>query len=462
MGVEYATLSLDRLRILMDMTRWRRISQATNFSPGAVAYWMQRDVRIHDNWALLEAQQRAERQGVALVVIFNVVPHFLGAARRQYGFMLRGLQEVAQELARYRIPLYVLRGNPAETIPYFIQTHAIGTLIVDTQPLRVVRTWKQQVVRKITIPCYEVDAHSVIPVWLASSKPEFSARTIRPKINRLLPEFLTEFPPLQAQSVDWPFPVPTIQWGALLDSLAITHLPEVTWLTPGAQAARDMLNIFIDQKLPQYAASRNDPNADVQSNLSPYLHFGHISAQRVALEVLKTPPGPNQEAFLEELIIRRELAENFCHYNLTYDSFAGFPAWAQKTLQAHRADPREYVYTREEFEQAKTHDALWNTAQREMVQTGKMHGYMRMYWAKKILEWSATPEDALATTIFLNDTYELDGRDPNGYAGIAWSIGGVHDRPWFDRPIFGSIRYMNAAGLHKKFVMAPYLNRFQP
>jgi deoxyribodipyrimidine photo-lyase len=234
----------------------------------------------------------------------------------------------------------------------------------------------------------------------------------------------------------------------------------VGWLVPGARAAQKVLQIFISENLSRYASERNDPNAQAQSNLSPYLHFGQISAQRVVLELLKIPPSLSREAFLEELIVRRELAENFCLYNEAYDAFAGFPAWAQKTLNTHRSDPREFIYTREEFEKAVTHDELWNAAQREMVRTGKMHGYLRMYWAKKILEWSASPEEALATAIFLNDTYELDGRDSNGYTGIAWSIGGVHDRPWFDRPIFGSIRYMNANGLRRKFDSVTYAARF--
>ena len=189
---------------------------------------------------------------------------------------------------------------------------------------------------------------------------------------------------------------------------------------------------------------RNDPLKNGQSGLSPYLHFGQIAAQRVALEVMGSAgPTDARKAFLEELIVRRELSDNFCFYNPRYDRVDGFPAWARATLDRHRRDPRDYLYTPEQFEQARTHDDLWNAAQREMVRTGKMHGYLRMYWAKKILEWTPSPEEALKIAITLNDRYELDGRDPNGYAGIAWSLGGVHDRPWGERKVFGMIRYMS-------------------
>ncbi len=220
------------------------------------------------------------------------------------------------------------------------------------------------------------------------------------------------------------------------------------------------MGLFLSQKLAAYNERRNDPTLDGQSDLSPYLHFGQVSAQKLAWEVrrraLDTPSG---DAFLEELIVRRELSDNFCLYNEKYDSFEGFPAWAQKSLNAHRGDKREFLYSPKQFENAATHDELWNACQREMVQRGKMHGYMRMYWAKKILEWSASPEEALATAIDLNDRYELDGRDPNGYAGVAWSIGGVHDRAWFERPVYGQIRYMNANGCKAKFDVASYLRK---
>jgi deoxyribodipyrimidine photo-lyase len=217
---------------------------------------------------------------------------------------------------------------------------------------------------------------------------------------------------------------------------------------------------FIGKKLNDYPAASRDPARDGLSNLSPYLHFGQIAAQRVALEVKASGATPDaQDGFLEELIVRRELADNFCLHNAHYDAPAGFPAWATRTLSEHTHDPRPYLYGRDRLEAADTHDDLWNAAQSQMVTTGKMHGYLRMYWAKKILEWTTSPAEALETVIGLNDRYELDGRDPNGYAGAAWSIGGTHDRAWGERPVFGKIRYMNYNGCKSKFDVAAYIRR---
>ncbi len=219
--------------------------------------------------------------------------------------------------------------------------------------------------------------------------------------------------------------------------------------------------MFLQDGLERFHTDRNDPLADGQSGLSPWLHFGHLAPQRAAMEALKAAPETEgTKAFIEELVVRRELSDNFCLYGEDYDSVKSFPDWAKKTLDEHRKDEREHLYDLKEFEESKTQDELWNAAQTEMVKTGKMHGYMRMYWAKKILEWSPSPEKAIKTAIPLNDRYEMDGRDPNGYAGIAWSIGGVHDRAWPERPVYGKIRYMNAAGSRRKFDVDAYFRRF--
>ncbi len=417
---------------------------------GPLLYWMSRDQRAHDNWALLYAQKLALQNKQPLIVVFNRVADFLGAQKRQFNFMLAGLAELSKELYSHAIPLIILTGDPAHTIPRFAAEHKASAVVTDFSPLHLARAWHSDVARKIAIPLYEVDAHNVIPVWEASPKQEFAARTIRPKIHALLPEYLVEFPKLKKH----PY----------LAKMASTRLPIVTsdyTAKSGEQAARRVLKHFITDRLAGYDTNRNDPTLDGQSNLSAYLHFGQLSAARVALEVKKSDaPHKDKETFLEELIVRRELAENFCFYNKNYDSFDGFPAWAQKTLNEHRKDKREFTYTLKEFEAATTHDELWNAAQKEMMVTGKMQGFMRMYWAKKILEWSKNPEEALETAIYLNDTYELDGRDPNGYTGIAWSIGGVHDRPWFNRPIFGTVRYMNRSGCEKKFDVKAYIKKF--
>jgi deoxyribodipyrimidine photo-lyase len=439
-----------------------RTLKAGNLNKGPIVYWMSRDQRTQDNWALLFSQKLSCREEVPLAVIFCLAPHFLGATFRQYAFIIQGLWEVEQNLAEKNIPFYLLRGSPEVKIAEFIRKYGAGCLVTDFDPLRLKRQWKEAVAKKLDIPFFEVDAHNIVPCWVASDKQEYGAYTIRPKISRVLPEFLEEFPPLKKQDVAWGKSSASIDWQGILAGVkADRSVPAIGWLKPGEQAAQAILKDFLNDKLPFYPERSSNPTQKGQSHLSPYLHFGQISGQRVALAVQNSGvPQPAREAFLEELIVRRELSDNFCFYNLLYDSFAGFPLWAQKTLDEHRGDPREYVYTLAQFEQAQTHDDLWNSAQREMVRTGKMHGYMRMYWAKKILEWTRSPEEALQIAIYLNDRYELDGRDPNGYTGIAWSLGGVHDRAWGERKVFGKIRYMSHNGCKSKFNVTTYIKKY--
>jgi deoxyribodipyrimidine photo-lyase len=428
---------------------------------GPVFYWMSRDQRVNDNWALLFAQELALERKVPLGVVFSLAPRFLNATLRQYGFMLKGLREVESRLAKLNIPFFLLVGSPEQKLPAFLTQHQIGDLVIDFDPLRIKQKWKNEVAEQIKSNMYEVDARNIIPCWEASNKKEYAAYTLRPKIHRTLPEFLKDFPLVQKHPFPWPKKVTKTDWDRAEKSLSIDRsVPEVDWLLPGEEAAAEILNHFLTKKLSAYASRRNDPNEDGVSNFSPHLHFGQISAQRVALEVQKKRvKKESKDAFLEELIVRRELSDNFCFYNPDYDRFAGFPEWAQKTLNEHRGDQREYLYSLEQFEAGKTHDDLWNAAQMEMVQRGKMHGYMRMYWAKKILEWTASPEEALEVAILLNDKYELDGRDTNGYVGITWSIGGVHDRAWKERPIFGKIRYMSYGGCKAKFKVKTYVQK---
>ncbi len=402
----------------------------------------------------------AIRQGVSLAVLFCLVPAFLGATIRHYGFMLKGLRQVEKALHARNIPFYLLEGAPEKVISRFVRKFRVGTLVTDFDPLRVKQGWKKKVEKNIDIPFFEVDAHNIIPCWTASSKQEYGAYTLRPKIKKLLPFYLDAFPKLKSHPGDWHEPVAKIPFDQLASTLRIdTTVPEITWLEPGEQAAHKALTRFVAGGLTRYVKERNDPTLPGQSNLSPYLHFGQLSAQRMALSITNTPlPAVIKESFLEELIVRRELADNFCHYNPSYDTFDAFPEWAKKTHNAHRRDRREFIYSLEALEKGMTHDQLWNAAQMEMVTRGKMHGYMRMYWGKKILEWTRSAEEALKYAIYLNDRYELDGRDPNGYAGIAWSIGGVHDRAWSERPVFGKIRYMSYNGCRSKFNVSKYVS----
>jgi deoxyribodipyrimidine photo-lyase len=438
-----------------------RTLKAGDLKKGPIVYWMSRDQRAQDNWALLFSQELSQKEKVPLAVVFCLAPQFLGATFRQYAFMLQGLAEVEQTLAEKNISFYLLRGSPEVEIAEFANKHLAGCLITDFDPLRLKRQWKEAVAKRLDIPFFEVDSHNIVPCWIASDKQEYGAYTLRPKIQRALPEFLDELPVLQKQPAAWKEPPAPTDWQRILAELSVDRtVPGVSGFKPGERAAWEGLDNFISSKLPFYPERRNDPASDGQSNLSPYLHFGQISAQRIALEVEDSPAGQKaKEAFLEELIVRRELSDNFCFYNPLYDAFAGFPAWARKTLDEHRRDPRESLYTLAQFEQAQTHDDLWNAAQLEMVHNGKMHGYLRMYWAKKILEWTRSPEEAFNIAVYLNDRYELDGRDPNGYTGIAWSLGGVHDRAWRERPIFGKIRYMSYNGCKSKFNVAAYIKK---
>ncbi|XP_075640054.1 deoxyribodipyrimidine photo-lyase [Castanea sativa] len=437
---------------------------------GPVVYWMFRDQRIRDNWALIHAVDEANRAGVPVAVAFNLFDQFLGAKARQLGFMLRGLKQLQLDLQEsLQIPFFLFQGEAEETIPDFLRECRASLLVTDFSPLRKVQRCKEEICKRVSdlVTIHEVDTHNVVPTWVASEKLEYSARTLRGKINKMLPEYLIDFPTLQTPSRKWAATSRLIDWDDLIADVLRkgAEVPEIEWCEPGEKAAMEVLmgskNGFLTKRLKGYSADRNNPlKPKGLSGLSPYLHFGQISAQRCALEARRVRKLFPQavDTFLEELIVRRELADNFCFYQHHYDSLQGAWEWARKTLMDHASDEREHIYTREQLEKAKTADPLWNASQLEMVYYGKMHGFMRMYWAKKILEWTRGPEEALEISIYLNDKYEIDGRDPSGYVGCMWSICGIHDQGWRERPIFGKIRYMNYAGCKRKFDVDGYIS----
>ncbi len=445
----------------MDLDRLHELRDGPDCD-GPVLYWMSRDQRAADNWALLYAQQEAIRRNVSLGVVFCLVPSFLRATDLHYGFMLQGLAETSAQLASKGIPFFMLQGDLCEELPRFAARSKASLLVTDMDPLRIKVDWQHRVARAVKCRVVEVDAHNVVPCRFVSQKEEFAARTIRPKIHRLLPRFLVPMPRLRKHPHPWAVRnVSAPVAGALLEQTGMLPYAGATLPMPaGPRAARACLRRFVSGPLDVYDTARNDPNAAGQSDLSPYLHFGQISAQRVALTVDGADAyDAGRAAFLEELIVRRELSDNFCLHNPNYDSTKGFANWARLSLSEHAEDTRDYLYSSEQFEAAETHDALWNAAQLEMVRGGKMHGYMRMYWGKKILEWTRSPEEAMEIALRLNNTYELDGRDPNGYAGVAWCIGGVHDRAWPRHNVYGKVRYMNANGCRRKFDVAAYIRR---
>lgn len=446
--------------------RTRTLNPRTTKPGHCVVYLMSRDQRVQDNAALITAQQYATEKKRPLIVLFHLFAHLGERCLQQYTFMLHGLQETEKNLQTFAIPLRVTTEDLRETLDKLHAQTPLDALFFDFSPLRQPRQTRTDIATHAPYACFEVDAHNIVPAWVASDKEEYAASTFRPKIHKHLAEYLTPLPKLHKH----PFPYPqfiTNDWHHIQSQIqARTIAGYQIPFKPGERAAHNILHQFLEKKLIRYATDRNDPTQDATSHLSPYLHFGNISSLRVALAVQayanKHPENSQiqegKNAFLEELIVRKELADNYCFYNSTYDVIEGARPWAQKTIEKHTHDPRTYTYTLEQLEQAQTHDPAWNAAQRQMTTTGWMHGYMRMYWAKKILEWTPSIPKALRVAITLNDRYELDGYDPNGYTGIMWSIAGVHDRPWPERPIFGTIRYMNYAGLKRKMNITAYEN----
>ena len=433
--------------------------------PGPVLYWMDRDRRAHHNWALIAAINTAKEYESPLHVLYVIPDEFLNANTRTYDFMLKGLHETAQTLVDRNIHFHLILGEPSQEIPKFIQDNEITTMFTDFTPLRLPRKWRDELSETLQIPFYEVDTRNIIPCWITSEKEEYAARTIRPKIHKKMDEYLDDLPNLMTYPHNQKVSKTIFKPDNIIQKLPLQKIPKADYYVPGESAAKRILHKFLEDRVKDYDDLRNDPNQDVLSDLSPYLHYGQISSQYIVIKsreykAMKPQYAVSIDSFIEELVVRRELTDNYCFYNPNYDNFAGFKDWAKKTLNEHRADKRDYLYTYEQFERAETHDDLWNAAQIQMLREGKMHGYMRMYWCKKILEWTKSPEEAQEIAIKLNDTYELDGRDPNGYVGIAWSIGGVHDRAWTEREVYGKIRYMNYNGAKRKFKVQEYIGKY--
>lgn len=424
-----------------------------------VLYWMQASQRTEWNQALEYAIHQANKRNQPLLVYFGLT-QYPDANLRHYYFMLEGLIEVETSLAERDITFILTLKSPDQGVLKYAKDASL--CVVDVGYLKTEQNWRNDAAKNMRCPLIQVESNVIVPVRIASAKEEYAAYTFRPKITKQLNKFLQPLPQRKPTS-----PVTNSKWSTQLELKKpqdiITQLSSddnvnpAPYLHGGTSSAKRHLQDFITTRLDDYHLLRNDPSRKNQSNMSPYLHFGQISPLFIAIQV-RTTKSPGKAAYLEELIVRRELSINYVHYNPQYHTLQGLPQWAQVTLRDHRMDPREYNYSLDAFEQAKTHDPYWNAAQREMMITGKMHGYMRMYWGKKILEWSKTPEQAFATAVYLNNKYELDGRDPNSYTGIAWCFG-KHDRPWKERPIFGKIRYMNDRGLQRKFDIDRYVQQ---
>lgn len=436
-----------------------RRSGPPDASGKCIVYWMQSSQRAFDNAALDVAVRLGNELGKAVVVFFAPVPFYPGANPRNLRFLAQGVPDIAEGLARRGVG-FCFRAYPDHSLLKFCEQVRPAMVVGDENALRGPEEWRQRVSDRLRIPFWTVDANVIIPSRLLK-KEHYAARTIRPRLLELLPDFL-KTPPNTKARIQWAAPpgLPMSDWqhDFTQDWTLDRTISAVSGWHGGTSEGRRRLAEFVQCKLAAYPQDRNRPEKDNTSRLSPYLHFGHLGPHTVALAIRGADaPEPARKAFLEQLIVRRELAVNFVRFNSLYDSVECMEPWADRSFAQHASDKRTTLYSLERLEQAETHDPLWNAAQKQMVLTGWMHNYLRMYWAKKILEWSPSVATAYQRAIWLNDRYELDGRDPNGYAGIAWAILGKHDRPWFDRPVFGQVRYMSLASTGRKFDSRKYI-----
>lgn len=442
---------------MIELSRIKNLNSKPIRKAGCVIYWMQASQREEFNHALEYGIQKANELNKPFYVYFGLTVSYPEANLRHYNFMLEGLKETANSLKKRGISFVIQKEEPVKGI---INASDKACLVVtDMGYTKIQKQWRRDAAKALDCLLIQVESDVIVPVETASSKEDYAASTIRRKISGQL---LTYLKPLKREKLLTKSPaLKGIDLNDIDKTLRLFNCDKTVGKSPtfigGNSQAKMWLKSFIKNKLKIYFASRSDPSLDCESKLSPYLHFGQISSLYIALEVLKSGERINS-SFLEELIIRRELAVNFVHYNSSYDSIACLPKWAKQTLIDHESDTRPYIYNLKELEEAKTHDPYWNAAQLQMIKTGKMHNYIRMYWGKKVIEWSKTAEQAYKTLIYLNDKYELDGRDPNGYAGIAWCFG-KHDRAWTERNVFGMIRYMNAKGLEIKFHIKEYVKQ---
>lgn len=475
----------------MQENRVRVHTPATRFTGKYILYWMQQAQRAQYNPALEYAIQRSTESSLPLIVVFVFSAHVPDANLRHYSFMIQGLKETAATISSLGIDYYFCVGLPLDVISK-LGVQALE-VVTDHGYLHYQREWRsdlQSTLKHFGTGYSEIETEALVPVSMVSDKEEYSAATLRRKLLRVIDQSLyaRDLPVYQAGSypllsTDFPLFAYNPQAPKQLEHLLENHLSLDTRVSPvasytgGYSKASEKLHSFLHHKLKLYATHRNHPDLDIQSGLSPYLHFGQISTMEIVQQLLEftgisllrigqmiadkaslAPFEANVAAFMEELLIRRELSFNFCQYNADYDNFSCLPDWARQSLMNHLDDPRPVQYSLDRLEQCATNDVYWNAAQQEMMETGKMHNYMRMYWGKRIIAWFDSPENAYQATCYLNNRYELDGRDPNAFAGIAWCYG-QHDRPWQNRSIYGAVRFMNAAGLERKFDMQAYLKK---
>lgn len=382
---------------------------------GCIVYLCEREIRPKDNFALQFAIQNSKELNLPLKIIHPKINYEYLPKQKFIDNQIAQVQRIFQSL---NLDFEIADKTPSEVI----ENTKPAILIIDFNPIL-----KRNYLKNVDFKVYEIDGHNIIPTGFISDKQEYSAATLRRKIYYNIHPFLKEFDNLTAEKVE----------------------------------ADSVLADFIKNNLPYYSEMKNNPSANITSGLSKYLNLGFISGQRVALEVIKSKvSNSNKEAFLEELIVRKELADNFCLYAKGFKDFSSIPAWAKTSLKSHKSDLRTYIYLPQELENAKTHDMLWNAAQHQLLGEGKIHGYLRMYWAKKILEWTISQNEALKFAIYLNDKYGYDAPSANGYTGILWAMGGLHDRAFSDYPVTGKIRRMTYDSIKRKYDLSSYINKY--
>jgi len=447
--------------------RVRLINQVPENTKGRyVLYWMQIFKRVDFNHALNFAIQQANLRRLPLVVYEGLKYYYPWASDRLHTFILEGVEEKRREFARrgIRYIFYLQKDadSPKNVVAKLAENASI--LVTDDFPCFIIPKHNESIAKKLQIPIYVVDSNGVIPLS-CFDREEYAAYTIRPKIHKLLPTYLKPLPEEEVEVSAERLDIDCVETEvteekipSLVAECDIDHSVKPSPIYRGGTTnARKRLKKFLDEILPNYVETRNRPDVDGSSRLSAYLHFGFLSSLEIALAVLNAKaPEESKDAYLEELIVRRELAYNFTNFNPHYDSLESLPSWAKATMKKHASDKRPYVYSLEELEAAQTHDELWNAAQREMLVTGEMHNYIRMLWGKNVIAWTKSYEEAFKILVHLNNKYCLDGRDPNSYTGILWCFG-KHDRPWMERPVFGMIRYMTSESTGRKFNASRYI-----
>ncbi|WP_448590123.1 deoxyribodipyrimidine photo-lyase [Thermodesulfobium sp.] len=442
------------------MRFYRRIEEVQVFDkPGKyILYWMQGAFRTRYNHSLEFAKYLSNEHLLPLMVLVIVDFSYPEGNFRSFKFFLEGLKDVYDELICQQIGINIVIGRFQDVLRPYIDNSKI--MVTDKSYLPTLKNIKNAIYDENKITVYQVDTNLILPVSIASPKKEYSAHTIRPKILKHLEEYLNDFEEVRYKNkfLNSKTEINLAKIENELKKQNLIFVPSAPYIGGYKDAKKKLYNFIINEKFENYAKRNNHLNMNVESDLSPYLHFGNISPIEVLNELKKVKGNvENYYSFQEELVIRRELAHNFTYYSNDLTNLENLlPSWAIKTLYDHKEDKREYVYSLEEFEDGKTHDEIWNAAQRELKNRGKIHSYIRMYWGKKIIEWSKSIEEAYKNMTYLNNKYAIDGRDPNSYAGILWCFG-LHDRAFKEREIFGKVRWMSEKSLIRKFDLNKYI-----